>query len=269
MNLGYVRQNVQSLFSRRELIAVLIRKRLRERHVGSVLGIFWSFYSALLPLAAYMLVFFYIARIEVPGAEGAWGYLVFVFSGLVPWVFFTRTVTESVNTLTGNLDLLRQAIFPMEILSVVEVSESFLHLLLQSAVLMVIACVSFPALWYKVLLLPVACLLLYLFCLGLSWILSIVGFYLQDLKEVLTTVTQFLIYVTPVLYKRENVPAALWIVFQCNPMTHVIHVFRDIVYNPAVEHPESFAVFGLMTVGVFVAGYLAALTAKATIADLV
>jgi len=269
MSFGYVRHSLLNIIARRELIFVLVKKRLRERHIGSVLGMFWSFYTALLPLAAYMLVFFFIAGIKVKGADGPWGYLLFVFSGLVPWVFFSRTITESVTALSSNLDLLRQAIFPMEVISIVNVSETFIHLLLQTGLLLVIVCFAKPMVFTKLLLLPIACLLLHLFCLGLSWIVSLIGFYLQDLKEILATVTQFMIYVTPVLYAKDNIPPRLWFLFQINPMTHVINTFRDILYNPHFEHPESFAIFAGMTLVTFVAGYSMALSAKSVIADLV
>jgi lipopolysaccharide transport system permease protein len=268
MTLGFVRENAAKLLARRELLSVLIRKRLKERHLGTVLGGFWSFYTALFPLAMYVLVFFFIARVQVPGVSSPWEYLVFVYSGLVPWLFFSRVTTESVPALSSSLDLLRQAIFPMEAISIVDVSERFVHFLLQTAVLVLIACVAGPGLSPRLLLLPVACGLLYLFCLGLAWIVSLVGFYLQDLKEILSTLTQFLIFVTPVLYARENAPSRLHVLFDLNPLTHVVNVFRDLVYHPHIEHPASFAVFAALSVATFATGYLMALSAKSIVADL-
>ena len=268
MTLGFVRENAARLLQRRELLAVLIRKRLKERHLGTVLGGFWTFYTALFPLAMYVLVFFFIARVQVPGVSGPWDYVLFVYSGLVPWLFFSRVATESVPALSSSLDLLRQAIFPMEAISIVEVTERFVHFLLQAAVLVAIACVVGPGPTPRLLLLPAACGLLYLFCLGLAWIVSLVGFYLQDLKEILSTLTQFLIFATPVLYAKENAPAWLHVLFDLNPMTHVVNVFRDLTYHARIEHPESFALFAALSLVTFVTGYLMALTAKSIVADL-
>ena len=118
-------------------------------------------------------------------------------------------------------------------------------------------------------LLPVFALLLFLFCLGLGWILSIVGMFMRDMKDVVTSLLRFMIYITPTLYVKENIPDALWPLFQLNPMTHAINFFRDIVYYPDFQSVDSALIFTAVALVTFLAGYAAILTAKKTIGDMV
>lgn len=99
------------IFSKRELVLLLTAKTLREKHLGSMLGLFWIVYNALFPLISYIFIFFYIAGVKVQGADNPFDYVIFVFSGLLPWTMFNSTAVESVDTLSSNLELMKQAIF--------------------------------------------------------------------------------------------------------------------------------------------------------------
>jgi ABC-type polysaccharide/polyol phosphate export permease len=261
--------NIAQLFSKKELIYILVKKALKEKHVGSILGYFWSFYTALFPLFSYVFVFFFIAKIKVPGVEGPWEYLTYVFSGLLPWLFFNNVITESVDALNSNLDLLRQAIFPVEIISLVSATQNLFNFLLQTVLLILVVMFFGLISIQKILLLPVFCVLLYMFCVGLGWILSILGFFLRDLKDILTTLIRFLIYLTPIMYARENVPPKVWFIFIANPMTHAINFFRDILYYKNVEAPSSIVIFGVISLITFMIGYVSILSVKKTIGDMV
>lgn len=253
----------------RDLIVVLVKKRLREKHIGSILGYFWSFYAALFPLVTYVFVFFFIAGIEVAGAEGPWEYFLYVFSGLLPWLFFNRIASEGVDALNAHLDILKQAIFPVEVISIVAATENMVNLILQTVLLLICLCFSDNPVTWKLILLPIYLLLLYVFSLGLAWILSIIGFFIRDFKEVLTSLLGFLVYFTPVMYGKGNVPDTLWIVFVLNPMTHAINVFRDIVMSPQAESGWSWFVFVGVSLLMGVLGYISILSVKKSVGDMV
>ncbi|MBN2713904.1 MAG: ABC transporter permease [Planctomycetes bacterium] len=269
MNLSYIKSNFQTLLARKDLVRVLVHKRLREKHVGSILGYFWTFYSAAFPLVSYVLVFFFIAKIKIEGVDSVWQYMLFVFTGLLPWLFFSRSVSEGVDTINSSLDLLKQAIFPVEVLSIVSVTETFLAFLFQCVVLLVIAILTSGINPVNLALLPFFLAALYAFCLGLAWILSIIGFFLRDLKEILTSFISFMIYFTPVVYAKENFPEKLWFVFMINPMTHAIGLFRGIFSPERFSDYQSLAVFMPLSLIVFVIGYISILNVKQTIGDMV
>ena len=68
----------------REMLKSMVRKGLRSRYKGSVLGFFWTFLNPLLSLAVYSIVFYYVMKMSIP----KYSYTVFLFVGLVPWTFF-------------------------------------------------------------------------------------------------------------------------------------------------------------------------------------
>ena len=139
----------------RDLIYILTLKKLKEKHVGSILGYFWSFYTALFPLFTYMLVFFFIAKVKVEGVNGPWEYLLYVFSGLLPWLFINKVVIEAVDSINGSLDILKQAIFPMEIISVISATENLANMVMQCVLLLAVIFLSPGVVGWKILLLPI------------------------------------------------------------------------------------------------------------------
>lgn len=269
MKIEYFKNSLINLSKRKELLYILVKKQLREKHVGSLLGYFWSFYTALLPLFSYVFVFFFIAKVRVAGAESGWLYIIYVFSGILPWLFFMKVVTESIDSLSANLDLLRQAIFPVEIITFVSVTENLVNFLIQCCCLIILIALNNYSVLYKLYLLPVFIFCMYLFCLGLGWLLSIAGFFLRDLKDIVSSSMQLLIYITPVLYRKENVPENLWFLFVLNPITHMINFFRDVVYNPSITSTNSIIIFVSISVIIFLCGFCAIIIVKKTIADMV
>jgi len=257
------------LTNKKDLIYILVKRQIRQKHVGSLLGYFWSFYAALLPVVSYVLVFFFIAKIRPPGVQGPWEYFLFVFSGILPWLFFSKIATEGSDLINSNLDILKQAIFPVEILSVVSATENLVNFFIQLCLFMIFFALSAKLITLKLLLLPVFILLLYLFCLGISWLFSILGYFLRDLKDIVSSSLQFLIFLTPVVYTKDQIPAAAHWVFDLNPITHVIQSLRDILYNDRIQNPESMVIFATLSLITFFLGLLAINKVKKSIGDMV
>jgi ABC-type polysaccharide/polyol phosphate export permease len=187
----------------------------------------------------------------------------------LPWLFFNKIVAEGVDALNANLDILKQAVFPVEIISVISATENLVNLLLQLCLLAVCVLFSEYHLTWRLLCLPLYLILLYFFSLGMAWILSIIGFFVRDFKEVLTGLLGFMVYFTPVMYDKSNVPEKLWIVFMINPMTHAINVFRDIIMYPVMQSPTSWFVFFVFSLLTGILGYVAILSVKKSVGDLV
>ena len=77
----------KEIYDYRQMIFSLVRKELRGRYKGSVLGFFWTFLNPLLQLLVYTMVFSTIMR------SGIEDYYLFLFVALVPWIFFSSCVT--------------------------------------------------------------------------------------------------------------------------------------------------------------------------------
>ena len=119
-------QVAKRLFVFRGLLWTLVVRELKARYRGSFLGYFWSLVNPLLLLAVYTFVFNYIFR---PRMEGADPYALFLMTGLFPWVWASTSLLEGTVSLTANAGLIRKAVFPAEVLPVVNVLANLVHFL--------------------------------------------------------------------------------------------------------------------------------------------
>lgn len=254
-----------SLFKHAELVGILLKKELRAKHVGSMLGIFWVLYSALFPLISYFLIFRFVT--PVSNGKSAEEYLVFIFSGMLPWIFFQKIATDSLDLVTRNLDLLKQAIFPVEVLSVVLVGEATLYLMLQIPLLWGAAALA-GVFTPSVLLAPLTILPLIIFSLGLSWMLSLIGFFIRDFKEVVSGFMRFAIFITPVLYEASKIPPKARFLIVFNPITYPIEATRTLFLQTDWNR-IGYLIFIVASLGMLILGYRVIMLAKRTLGDMV
>ncbi len=261
---------LKTIFAQRELIAVFIYRNLKEKNIGAVLGFFWIFFNAVFPTVAYMLVFFFILKPDLPAdIRGPFEYLVFIFCGMISWQYIVRVATQSSDLINQQMDMFKQAIFPIETVSVVALGEAFLTVLLQMLLLVAILPFSGIGLSWGLLLVPVFLLVISGMLLGISWIVSAAGYFLRDLKDMLMVLFQMLIFLTPVLYTRSVLPPKWGFLFYLNPATHIINCFRDLVYYQGWPHWYSFPITLGLSAGCFFTGLLVMSKVKKIVGDMI
>src|SRR5262249_56042158 len=105
----------------------LVARELKARYRGSVLGFFWSFVNPLLLLLVYSFVFTYVLENRT---EGIQPYALFMFCGILPWNWFSSSLTESSGALVSGGNLIKKVLFPAEILPLVNVFANMVHFFL-------------------------------------------------------------------------------------------------------------------------------------------
>ncbi len=120
--------NLLSLPKYRGLIQTLVARDLKARYRGSVLGFFWSFINPLLLMVVYTFVF----TVIMPGAHPAdvQPYALFFFCGILPWTWFSSSLSESANVLISGGNLIKKVLFPAEVLPIVTVLANLVHFFL-------------------------------------------------------------------------------------------------------------------------------------------
>src|SRR5436309_6258656 len=120
------------LYRHRQLIAALTARDLKARYRGSILGFFWSLANPLLLLGIYTLAFttFFPSTVVKP-------YPLFLFTGILPWTFFSAAVLESTTSISSNAALIKKVMFPAEALPLVVVLSHLVHFALAIPVLLV------------------------------------------------------------------------------------------------------------------------------------
>lgn len=207
------------------MIVSLVRKDLRGRYKGSVLGFLWTFVNPLLQLIVYSIVFSIIVKMGINN------FSMFLFVALVPWIFFSSCITSGSTVILQQQDLVKKIFFPREVLPVAYVTSSFINMLFSFIVIFVAIIVTNHGINPAALLfLPLIMLIEYILALGFSFVASAITVYFRDLEHILNNLSMAWMYLTPILYTQEMVPEQYKPLFNLNPMTPIIIAYRDILF---------------------------------------
>ena len=169
-------QHIKELYEYREMIISLVRKDLRGRYKGSVLGFLWTFINPLLQLIVYTIVFSIIMNANYEQ------YYLFLFVALVPWMFFSSSVTDGAASILKEKDMVKKIYFPREVLPISTVTSAFVNMILTFLVVFAVVIVAGRSINPLALLcLPVVMIVEYILCLGTALIVSSITVYLRDL----------------------------------------------------------------------------------------
>jgi len=240
---------LKEIYSYREMIFSLVRRDLKGRYKGSVLGFLWTFINPLLQLLVYTFVFSIVMR------SGIEDYYLFLFVALVPWIFFSTSVSGGSSCIWAQQDMVKKIYFPREVLPVAFVTSQFVNMLLSFLVIFAVLLVSGKGLDLQALLyLPVIMLVEYLLALGMAMLSSAISVYIRDLEYILGIVTMAWQFLSPVMYSVEQVPEEARAIFYANPMTPIIIAYRDILYYGRAPELETLFLAVLMGAGLLIVG---------------
>ena len=231
----------QLLWRHRALIAVLVRRDLDARYRASALGFVWSMLNPLLLLAVYAVVFTYIFSPRFPGGDP---YPLFLFSGLLPWLFFSGAVLDGSITLVDNGPLLAKVMCPPELFPAVTVLSHLIHHLLALPILLVAVVVSaaigahtFPWTFPLVLLALIPWVLT---TAGAVFAISVLAVHYRDMRDLVGHLLNLLFFASPIIYSLEGlqVPVLLHRVLTLNPLASLVTVYRDAAFAGRVSPPQ-------------------------------
>ena len=244
-------ETLKELYSYREMIFSLVRKELRGRYKGSVLGFLWTFINPLLQLLVYTLVFSVIMRMGIDR------YYLFLFVALIPWIFFSASLTGGSGSILASKDMVKKIYFPREIMPISYVTSAFVNMLLSFVVIFAVVLVSGMGVNPVALLyLPVIMLVEYVLALGIALLASALTVYFRDLEYILGIIAMAWQFLTPVMYSSDLVPKNLLPIWKLNPMTPVIEAYRQILYYKEVPHLDTLLNASILGIVTLVVGYV-------------
>ncbi len=218
-------KTLHEIYEYRTMISSLIRRDLRGRYKGSVLGFAWTFLNPLLQLVVYTLVFSTIMR------AGIEDYYLFLFVALIPWIFFSGSISAGASCVIAQKEMVKKIYFPREVLPIAHVTCQLVNMLLSFIVVFAVLIFSGKGISIRALLyLPIVVVAEYLLAISITMIVSAVTVYLRDLEHILAIFTMAWQFLSPVMYSVDMVPEGLRKLFYMNPMTPIIVAYRDIFY---------------------------------------
>ena len=247
--------NLVNLFRYRGLIQSLVVRELKARYRGSVLGFFWSFVNPLMLLLVYTFVFKFVLPNDTKGLQP---YSLFLFCGILPWNWFSSSLTEASGALIAGGNLIKKVLFPAEVLPIVSVLANMVHFFLGLLILLgfLIGYRHWPdpgdLLWF-----PIAVTVQLIFTAALALILAALTVHFRDLRDLLANLLQLWFFATPIIYywRQDNVQRFKWL-FDLNPFTHLAISYQEILFfSGPFGHWKWLLALGAGSVLLFLAGY--------------
>jgi len=246
-----------SLLTRYRLLTFeLARRELSDRYVGQLFGLFWTFVHPLMVMLVYVFIFNFVFVSKVGGTmEMPLDITAYILAGIIPWITFSDAMGKASTSILNNANLVKQVIFPVEVLPVKGVLATLFTELVFLGLITIYTLITFHSLWITYLLLPVLLFFQALAMVGVSYILSAMGVYIRDTKDFVQVFLTLGMWFVPILYLPEAIPQVIRPIIYANPFTYMIFCFQDILYFGRIEHPSAWVIFPLLSVLVFLFGY--------------
>lgn len=212
---------IKEVFDYRDALRQLVVQNLTLRYRRTVMGYFWTLLNPLLMMTVMALVFANLFKIEIKT------FAVFLFVGMIPWNFFNSVLSQSTGSLVFNEGIIKKVYIPKLLFPLSISIAMFLDAILAFAVLLpAIIYLGGPLSW-SFLFLPISFILLFVFALGFGIVASIATVYFRDLQYIIVIGLQGLFFLTPILYKKEDMFGAISWLIELNPVAPFISLFRE------------------------------------------
>lgn len=240
-----------NIYRYREMLINMVRRELRGKYKGSILGFLWTFINPLLQLVVYTIVFSNIMRMGVSNYE------IFLFVALIPWMFFSTSVLSGAGSIIYNQSLVTKIYFPREILPLSVVTSNFINMIYCSVIVLAVVLFYHMNLNLEVwFMLPVIAFIEYILVIGIVLIVSALTVYFRDLEHILGIIIMAWQFLPPVMYPESFVPSQYQAILYLNPMTPIIISFRDVLYYGKMPVVENLVYAFLWSLIIFICGFL-------------
>jgi ABC-type polysaccharide/polyol phosphate export permease len=230
------------LWQWRRVVLQLVHQHLILRYRRTFLGFVWTVLNPLLNMIVGAFVFAMIMRFDLKE------FAVFVYAGMIPWLFFSQSVTQAGAAIINNEAMLKKIYLPRELFPFSATVSLLVENVLSMASLFIIALILGAKLTPALLFVPVSFFILFVFCLGLALLLNVAFVYFRDLPHITGVILQAGFYLTPVLYPLTFVPERYRPWFEMNPMLYFLDLFRSPIYEGRLPSLQTIEVASLIAV---------------------
>jgi len=217
---------LQRLWKYRDLVVSMTRRQYQLRYRQSAVGFGWALIPPLLTLGMATLVFGGIANIELPPGVP---YPIFAFAALVPWTFFASAASTTVSSITGSPGIVTRLAFPRAVLPLSMIGTAFFDFAIAAVAYAVFALVTGFGIPSSVVWAPLLLAILIVITTGFGFLMAALNTFARDIRLFVPLLMQLWLFLTPVMYPLDAVPADLRWIYVLNPMTGIIVAFRDVL----------------------------------------
>jgi lipopolysaccharide transport system permease protein len=260
---GWVQLDLGDLWTHRELLLFLAWRDIKVRYKQTFIGIAWAVLKPAASMTIFTLLFGTLLRVPSDGVP----YPVFVYTALLPWLFFTAAFTQAGMSLTANAGLITKVYFPRLVLPLASVLAASLDFVIGFLVL--IGMLVYYGLLPGLSLLAVIPLLLEaaVTALGVGIWIAALGVRYRDVGLAVPFVTQLWLFATPIAYPSSIIPPEWRLFYSLNPMVSVIEGFRWAILGIPADVGGLLSLSSVVSVLLLVSGVFVFRYAERTFAD--
>jgi len=227
----------------RALTWQMARREVTDRYSGQVFGLLWMVLHPLSLLLVYVFIFGYVFKVRIGGTpELPLDYTTYLLAGVIPWLGFQDALAKSSTVILGNANLVKQVIFPVEILPVKGVIASLAGQAILTLLLVVYVIAVHRTLPWTYALTPLLILIQAGMMIGVCYVVSAISVFFRDTKDFVQAFATVGLYLMPALYLPEFVPGVFRPLLYLNPLSYLVWCYQDALYFGRIAHPYAWVV---------------------------
>lgn len=234
----------------------MAKQEVRGRFAGQAMGGVWMVAHPIFLMCIYLFVFTIVFKQKVGGTLAMpRDFPTYLLAGLIPWMAIQESLAKGVSVIVSHANLVKQVVFPVEILPVKAVLSSLLTQLVALALLLSYSSLSTASIPWTYVLLPILLIIQLLLMMGIAFIFASIGAYFRDLKDVVQMFSVAGPFLIPAFYLPTQIPDLFRPILYFNPFSYMVWVYQDVIYFGRIEHPWAWLVFCTVSLTSFVLGY--------------
>lgn len=250
----------------RELFYIFTWRDIKVRYKQTLLGITWVIFQPLVSMVVFTVFFGIIAKIPSGGIP----YPLFVYSGLVFWVFFSTAFSQASNSLVANGNIIQKVYFPKIILPLSAIVTTSVDLIINITLLLLMSCYfRFIPSILSLLIIPFGYLVSALSAAGMGMFFSALYIKYRDVRHAVPFFIQMLMFLTPVIYGASFFKEQYRLFLAINPMSGVIESVRAVISGSTAIDGVFLGISFLSSLVIFIIGLFFFNATEKSFADVV
>lgn len=232
-----------------DLLRELVSRDMKVRYKRSLIGAIWSILNPLAQLVVLYFVFTYILPSNIPN------FITFLLIGILVWSWFSSALSAGTGAIVDNAVLIRRPGFSIAVLPVVSVTTQLVHFLLALPILLIFVLTGGITLTPALLALPGIIAIQFILILSLVYWLSTIHVSFRDTKYLLEIFLMLGFYLSPVFYQPESIPERFQLIYNLNPMVHIMGAYRAVLISGEPPPLEPLVIIGMISAVALSLGY--------------
>lgn len=242
------RSAIYSHYKYKTALFSLVKRDFIIKYRRSILGIFWSVLNPLLMMIVISAIFSYLFRFDIEY------YPVYYITGYIIFTMFAASTGSSIGSIISAAGLIKKMYIPNYLFPIEKCLFEFINTSVSLIALIAVL------IWFQVpfniswLLIPVPFIYIFIFSIGISFILASLNVYFRDIGHLYSVFIRVFIYATPVFYPVSILTPKMMTIMEFNPLYHFIDYFRVIILNGQIPSLQANLICAGFALGAFIIG---------------